>query len=446
MRTYQSAVLAACLTLSAELAQAQAGSGAPPAGARAPWTPAALSEKTHDQWKWLRVAGELRSRAETPTALNFMESRDDADVLTRLRLNALVTPRPWLRFFGEWQDVRAFGYNPPVPGTVANRMDLRQAYVEAGAAEGAGLGLRVGRQALKYGKGRLVWDPDWANFGRTFDAVRLTAAGRGARLDVFAASVLAPQDRRFDRSDTSNMLYGAYGSLERWGKRLRIEPYLFVKSNAIARNELGGAGALDLYSPGFRGAGLLSGSVDWEAEMVFQAGRLTARPVRAFGGVWVLGWQSGARRWQPRLSASYTYASGDGDPRDGRKGTFDTLYPTTHLRNGATDRIGWANIHDVLLQSDWKPSRKLKVSAGAHDFRLATTQDALYGPGGAALVRNARASSGHVGFELSGTADYALSRTLSLGAGYAHLFRGAFLRESGRGGATQPYVFLTYRF
>jgi hypothetical protein len=435
--------------LSAELAYAQAGNGAPgapPAEPKAAWTPAALSEKAREQWKWLRVGGELRSRAESPTALNFQASRDDADVLTRLRLNMLVTPRPWLRFFGEWQDVRAFGYNAPVPGGMANRLDLRQAYVEAGTAEGTGWGLRAGRQALKYGKGRLLWDPDWANFGQTFDGVRLTAAGRGVRVDMFAASVLAPQDRRFDRSDTSNMLYGVYGSLERWGKRLRIEPYLFVKSNAVARNELGGAGALDLYSPGFRGAGLLRETVDWEAEMVFQAGRLAARPVRAFGGVWVLGWQTGEGRWQPRLSASYTYASGDKHPRDGVKGTFDTLYPTTHLRNGATDRIGWANIHDVLFQGDWKLSPKLKWSAGAHDFRLASTEDALYSPGGAALVRNALASSGHVGFELFGTADYALSRALSVGAGYAHLFRGEFLRGSGKGSVTQPYVFLTYRF
>ena len=58
-----------------------------------------------------------------------------------------------MRFAAEWQDVRALGFNPPVPGSMANRLDLRQGYLELGAAEGAGWGLRIGRQALKYGKG-----------------------------------------------------------------------------------------------------------------------------------------------------------------------------------------------------------------------------------------------------------------------------------------------------
>jgi hypothetical protein len=328
---------------------------------------------------------------------------------------------------------------------VANRADLRQAYVEAGTFEGSGWGVRAGRQALKYGKGRLVWDPDWSNTGRSFDAIRLTMGWRGARVDAFAASVVAPADGRFDRSDTGRMFYGLYGSAAAGG-RLIVEPYLFLKSVALARGEAGMAGALDLYTAGVRAAGQAGGRADWEVETAFQRGRLGNGEVSAWGGVWQAGWQTASAKWGPRLTASYTYASGDDDPGDGRKGTFDTLYPTTHLRNGATDRIGWANIHDWAAQAEWKPGRKVKLSAAGHDFRLATVRDALYSPGGAALVVNPRAPSRHVGWEASATAEYQISRTLSLGAGCAHLFAGAFLRQSGRSGATQPYAFLAYRF
>lgn len=383
---------------------------------------------------------------EAPTGLSFLEDNNDAYLMTRLRLKTLVAARPWLKFLGEWQDVQAPGYNRPIPGGTANRLDLRQAYAEIGATEGADWGLRMGRQALRFGKGRLVWDPDWGNFGQTFDAVQFSLAARGNRLDAFAGSVLVPRDKVFDRSDTGNMFYGLYGSLDPWGGALRLEPYLFLKSNARARGELGNIGALDLYTTGVRALGALAGAGDWEVEMAFQSGRLAGRPVRGFGGVWIAGWQTGERAWQPRVAAGYTYASGDSDPRDGRGETFDTLYPAVHLRNGATNRIGWANIHDVLVQADWKLPWKLKLAAGGHDFRLATLQDALYFCSGAPLVRNPRASSHHVGVELFGTADYQLSRTLSMGIGYAHLFRGAFLRESQRGSVTQPYIFLTYRF
>ncbi|HWQ55145.1 MAG TPA: alginate export family protein [Bryobacteraceae bacterium] len=445
MRIGQSGAVIACLSLRVALVCAQSENPATvPSGSS--WTPAAISGKAHQQWKWLLVAGELRSRAEAPAALEFREGDDDVYLLTRLRLSTLVTARPWLKFFGEWQDSRAPGFNRPVPGSMDNSLDLRQAYVDVGATEGRGWGVRMGRQALKFGKGRMVWDPDWANTGRAFDGARVSFGGRHVHLDAFATTVVVPRNRFFDRSDTSNMFYGLYGAVERWGTALRVETYVFLKSNAAVRNELGRTGALDLYTAGFRGAGVCAGTLDWEVEIASQSGRLAGRRVRAVGGVWVVGWKTGTGAWHPRVSAGYTYASGDKNSADGLKGTFDALFPTIHLRNGATDRLGWANIHDVMLQADWKPSRKLKLNTGWHDFRLATTTDALYGAGGGALFRNARASSGHVGFEFFGTAEYSLTRTLSFGSGYAHLFRGAFLRESSRGCATQPYLLLTYRF
>ena len=145
-----------------------------------------------------RGGGTAVARGE-PTALNFQENRNDADVLTRVRVKTLVTPRAWLRFFGEWQDARAFGYNPPVPGGFTNRMDLRQAYAEDGTAEASGWGLRVGRQALKYDKGRLVWDPDWGKCGRVFDAVRLTGA---------CVVAPGPQIRSFQHPEYTFGIYG----------------------------------------------------------------------------------------------------------------------------------------------------------------------------------------------------------------------------------------------
>jgi hypothetical protein len=410
------------------------------------WSPAALADRAHEEWTWLRLGGELRSRLEAPTRLSFIQENDDAYLLTRMRLNARVTARPWLKFFGESQDVRAFGKNGPVPATMANRLDLRQAYVELGATEESGWGLRLGRQGLKYGTGRLVWDPDWGNFGQVFDAIRFTLASRRTRVDLFASTVLVPSARSIDRSDPSRMLYGVYGSLRRWGTALQIEPYLFLKSDALCRNELGQTGALDLYTAGLRAFGIWARSVDWEIETAFQSGRLAGHPVNGFGGVWLAGIQTGARPWQPRISATYLYGSGDRNPKDGRKSTFDTLYPSVHMRNGATDRVGWANIRDICLQGDWKIARQWKVIAGGHDFHLVSVRDALYSPSGTPVVRNPQASSTHLGWELFVNADYQITRSVIFGAGCAHLFRGAFLRESNRTGVTQPYVFLTYRF
>ncbi len=434
------------------LAQAAIAGGADPdsvsprAHSRVVWTPAGLAKKANEDWKWLRIGGELRARVESPTGLNFLQHDDDSYLFTRLRLNTGLTATNWLKFFGEWQDVRGIGYDAPVPGSITNRLDMRQAYSELGSAEGSGWSLRAGRQGLRYGKGRLVSDPDWGNYGQTFDAVRLVIASRKLRIDAFGGSVVVPRDRTFDRSDTSRMFYGLYGSVETWGPSVRLEPYLLLKSNVREKNELGKTGALDLYTTGIRTAGVWREALDWEAEMAYQSGRLAGSSVRAFGGVWALGLRTGDRPFEPRVSVGLTFGSGDSNLRDGKRNTFDTLYPSTHMRNGLTDRIGWANIIDAVLQTDWKFSKNCRLSAGGHDFHLATIADALYSKSGTPLFRNPNASSKHIGSEAFVTIERQVGRAVSLGSGYAHLFRGRFLRESGRGSASQPYVFVTHRF
>ncbi len=408
------------------------------------WAPSGVADAVHEELRWLRLGGELRTRFEAPTASGLKPGFNDQYLLTRFRLRAGVQVQPWFRIVGEMQDVRGPGYNAPVPATILNRFDLRQAYVEAGDAEGPGFAIRLGRQSLKYGKGRLVADPDWGNEGQTFDAIRATYSAGSVKLDAFAASPVVPQDGLYDRSYKQNMLYGLYGSVSRFGDALRIEPYLLLKSNAKVKNELGKFGALDVYTPGVRLYGLGYG-FDWEAEMALQRGTLADHKVSAFGGAYVLGYTTGLRAWQSRVSLTYMYASGDNNPQDRLRNTFDTLYPSTHLRNGATDRIGWANIHDPALQSEWRFRRKWKLTGALHDFYLATLNDALYSKSCSVIVKNAKATSRHVGYEPSLLVDYQLSRETSIGAGFAYLAQGEFLRQSHLGGASQPYLYVDHK-
>jgi len=410
------------------------------------WTPRSLAESAHRELPWLTVNGELRSRFEAPTGLTFSEGNNDAVLLTRMRVSAGIKAKPWLELQCEWQDSRAFGKDEPVPGSMADTLDVRQAFLRLGQAEGPGLRARVGRQALKFGKGRLVWDPDWGNFGQVFDAVRVTASGRVWKLDAFAASQVVPRTGQFNRSNRSNVLYGLYSSAQRSQGRLQVEPYWLVKSSAQQAGESGRSGALSVHTVGARAQGLVSAAIDWELEVAHQTGRIAGGPVRAFGGVGQVGVRTGKQSWQPRLVATYMYGSGDSDPRDGKRGTFDSLYPSVHLRNGATDRIGWANIKDFSVQGEWQLRSKWKLQAGWHDFHVASRTDALYSPGGIAIVRNPGAPGTHVGWELFGIVEVQLTRAAGLSSGYAYLFRGPFLTSASRCGAAQPYLSLTYRY
>lgn len=240
------------------------------------------------------------------------------------------------------------------------------------------------------------------------------------------------------------MFYGLYVATE--SGSVRLEPYLFLKSLAAARATDGRQRTLDVYTAGLRAERQMARAWSWEMELAFQRGRAAGEAVRAFGGVWQICWRPGNAPLRPSITAAYSHASGDRRPADGIHGTFDTPYPTTHLRNGATDRLGWAHLHDALLQADWSLRRRARLFAAFHNFSMASLRDTLYSPGGAVLVRRPDSPSRHVGWELSGTVEYRFSSSMSLGAGCAHLFPGEYLRRAGRAGATQPFVFVAYRF
>jgi hypothetical protein len=226
-----------------------------------------------------------------------------------------------------------------------------------------------------------------------------------------------------------------------------IEPYFLWKTNLRTRDEQGGLGDLDVYTYGLRAKGKLPRRFDYAVEMAFQAGHAAADDIRTWAGHWVLGLSPWRDDRAPRLVAEYNYSSGDSDSRDGRRGTFDQLFPTNHNKYGIADRIGWRNMRDAMAGLEWKPARKWKINVDYHALWLATHQDALYSPGGAPTIRNPQATSSRVGDEIDFQASYQFSTQFQLGFGYAHLFPGEFLKQSSPGSAvTFPYLMWSYKF
>src|SRR5687767_15798168 len=109
-------------------------------------------------------------------------------------------------------------------------MAIRQAYVEFGKAEAPMVSLRVGRQELFFGEQRLVGHLNWTNTARTFDAARVTVAGRTFRIDGFASSVVTMRDGDFNRSRQGEAFYGAYSSFTAIVPKATLEPYVLARN------------------------------------------------------------------------------------------------------------------------------------------------------------------------------------------------------------------------
>jgi hypothetical protein len=401
--------------------------------------------------RWLRFSGEYRTRAEGFTSGGYRGGNDDAWLLSRLRINMKIQPVSWLKFQFQGQDARVFwkNQNPAAPPS-QNTMDLRLAYMEIGDPEKGTVALRAGRQELLFGEQRLVGNVNWLNTARSFDAVRLTLRHRGYRVDAFASSVVQPFDGEFDRPfrTKADNFHGLYGGIEKLVPKAVIEPYLFWRVTRDLPTETGTRGNRDFKTVGVRWVGKLPLSFDYGTEMATQTGSLGPDDIAAWAGHWVLGYALPAKQFPMRLFAEYNYASGDKNPRDGKRGTFDQLYPTGHDKIGLADQVGWRNIHDLRGGIEMRPRGKWSITPSYHSFWLASATDALYAANGLAVARVADGSAGRrVGQEVDIATMYTLNKQVQVGAGFAHLFPGRFLKKATPGqGYSSPYVMLIYGF
>jgi len=158
----------------------------------------------------------------------------------------------------------------------------------------------------------------------------------------------------------------------------------------------------------------------------------------------------------PRLGLEYDFASGDHDPRDGKSGTFENLFPTNHKLYGYMDFWSWRNMHDLRVSAGLRPFKRFQVTLDYHLFWLADAHDFFYPIAGAG--RTATSSYGRnpqfdsfVGSELDLEAIYMPRPWFTMRAGYGHFFAGDYIEKSlalvgGARDADWLYIQTTFTF
>jgi hypothetical protein len=401
--------------------------------------------------KWLRLNGVYQGRLEGFRGGGFRTNNSDAYYLNRFRLNMNVNPAPWLRFSFQMQDARVFGKNTAAAPPFQDTVDLRIAYAELGDSENRRWGIRAGRQEFAFGDMRLIGHLNWLNTARSFDGVRATYRWKGTRFDAFASSVVTPIEGEFNRAlrNKADNLHGIWVNAPKLVKNMTIEPYVLWRVTRGLRSESNVLGKRDFKTYGIRFVGKVGKTAfDYNTEMNRQMGSLANDDIGAWAGHWMLGYTTPKVKWAPKWMLEYNYASGDKNPADGQRGTFDQLYPTGHDKLGFADQVGWKNAHNLQVAAQMKPTAKLTFTPRYHWLWLASARDALYGAGGAAFVRDATGASGkYIGTEIDLTATYAATKQMSIAFGYAHLFPGTFLKKTTQGnGYDFPFVMVGYNF
>lgn len=433
-------------------ASAQTPAPLPAVSATAPATPdtptwdSPSTEINKGLPSWLTFSGEYRARFEGYSGAGFAPNATDDYLLSRLQLNLLIHPTPWLKIFGQGMDARSLEKSPAVP-PYQNTWDIRQAYLELGDVSNRLFGLRAGRQELMYGDQRLIGNSAWTNAERVFDAVRGTFRYKGYRLDVFASSVVNAVTGTWDHHQQGNNLHGIYAGIDKLAPYITIEPYGYWRTQPGVKDEEGVVSKVNEKVGGVRIAGKLPRGFDYTAEMVREFGSLATDKIQSWAGHWVAG-KTFATHWTPRVFGEYNFASGDQNPKDGIRGTFDQLYPSGHDLYGFADQVGWRNMKDTRAGVKVLPRPNVAVNFEYNNWYLDSATDALYNSAGTAGARSIAGTAGtHVGQEVDEYATWVIIKPLMVGAGIGHILPGEFLKNTTKGNPyTYPFMMAVWKF
>jgi Alginate export len=407
-----------------------------------------LSPVNQELPSWLRLSGEYRVRAEGYEGGSYTAGNNQGYLLSRFQLNADVHVG-WFRVFAQAEDSRVLG-NDAIPDAFPyqDNFDLRQAFLQIGKAEKNHWSVTVGRQELNFGDQRILGSANWLNTPRSFDAARADVDWGKIHVAAFSAAVVNPVEGAFDHSKAGNDLHGLYGTISHVLPGATIEPYLLWHLGAGLKTEQGTAARRDTKTIAIRIARPAKDRIDYEAHLLRQYGSIGNDSVRAYAMNFDLGYTWSKLRLHPRLYADYAYASGDKNAHDGTINTFDQIYPSNHSLYGIIDLFGWQNLQDEKVGVSIIPIRKLTVGSVFHNLNLAKSTDALYNGAGNAVVRNVSGSAGtHIGEEWEVTGGYQVTKFLTSGVGYGHLFPGEFVQKATKGSSYNiSYLFFTYAF
>jgi len=426
-----------------------------------------------------RIRGEVRENNRDFDS-SIDDDNDDAWLLNRFRIGLAVKPVSWLKIYGQGQDVReAFSDRANIPGVRGaegdDAFDLRQAYISLGDVKKFPLLLTVGRQAISYGDSRLVADSKWGNFGRTFDAIRLRFEKPHFWIEGFAMRAVQIRRHEFDDSDSADNFFGGYFSTDLVPNQT-TDFYVFYRDKDDNQPDLDPTNKIDPEGAGNGPAAKFAtigarvkskpdalNGWDYTAEAAYETGDLfqtdsnSARfDLNAFALHLSGGYTAKQCPWKPRFGLEYDFASGDTDPNDGNSESFQNLFPSNHDKYGFMDEFSWRNIHDLRVQVNAKPIKKLDLEFDYHAFWLADTHDFWFRSNGLSALRTKTPDGRDVrtigadnfaGHEIDLTATYELNKFAKLQVGYSHFFAGQYLADTGADDdADFAYFMTTFSF
>jgi len=374
---------------------------------------------------------------------------NDGFLLQRVRTGGRWSVAPNIHIAVGVQDARVFGsdfdsdlfYSKNLDhkhNAYEDQLELYETYLEISDETAEHWAFKAGRQTLVYGNSRIFGPGSWGNSGRyQWDALKLSLKHKEHFIDFIWGGTVIHEPEQFSLRHRHKEYGAGFYSHLQVSEYMELEPFYLLKYDRHERyTAISSTDKDDLmcHSGGFRAAGEVA-PLFFDLTLVYQWGDYGKQRLEAWGAHLLLGTKFADFMWKPSLSIEYSFASGDSDPDDGRMGTFQGVFGARDKMYGRMNLMDWSNLHDIQLNLDFKPLKRVQVYVGAHRFWLAEKKD------GWSLNSNAyRDVSGNSGSHLGDEVDLvlqwnpditALSHGLRIAimAGYSYFWPGDFVKN-----------------
>ncbi|OOQ58401.1 alginate export family protein [Mucilaginibacter pedocola] len=348
--------------------------------------------------------------------------------LQRYNLHAGLHAGSRFRIFAQLRSGLEYGRKTgprPIDEDQLNIQNLFAAIIPWKTA-GKSLALRLGRQELQYGSGRLIDVREGPNLRQYFDGAKIAYASPGFKIDAFVMANANVKTGAFDNPLNHKAgLWGAYSTYAA-AKMINADLYYLGINRPQAVFDEGAAKELR-HTLGTR---LWASTNSWlyNFEIGYQFGTFGRGKIRAWGGSSELGYRINNLYGTPVMKLRADLISGDDTKGDGKLGTFNAMYPNGGYF-GMNPQAGPANLWSLHPNIIWYPLKHVKLSMETVFYWRRSLQDGIYRPDGSLNLSSSGSSERYIGTSYISTVAWTINRFLNLNVGVQYFETGKFIND-----------------
>jgi hypothetical protein len=381
---------------------------------------------------WLALGAEYRFKSEYLNAPDWALKPGDAKYAAygeRALLHGDLRTPEGFRVFLQLSAATEDGREPSYYSFDRGRPDIAQAFIDVPLFDASTV-LRVGRQELDSGGNRQISVREAGNLRLAFDMAHLESQIAGFDWVAFYGRPVLNQAGAFDdEGSRTERLFG--GWVQRRWAQVDLAPLVnvfFFDRNRDRAVYQQGVASDERRTIGMR----LTGSDprwDYAVQGAYQYGKFGAINISAKGFAGDVGWHPPIVG-NPRIAASFGYASGDANSTDHTLGTFDVLYPNLGYFTDAPVYYP-GNTVDLQPNVTFSVLPALQLREGADMIYRLSKHDALYTPPGVPLVTGTGVGPHYVTTLAFTRGDWFLSPRASVTLSYVYGDAGSLIRSAG---------------